>query len=81
MKNKLKILVAVMLIAAPLLMFAQGPPHPNNGGAPGSGNGPVGGSPPSGAPVGNGVSILLAFAAGYGAMKLYQIRRAHQPTE
>jgi len=64
------VLIAALLVTAPLLMLAQAPPHPNGGAAPGSGNGPVGG----GAPVGSGVVILIAMGAAYGARKLYQMR-------
>ncbi len=72
MKRKFRIvLIAAFLVAAPLLMLAQNPPHPNGGNAPGSGNGPVGG----GAPIGSGVILLVAMGAAYGASKLYQMRK------
>ena len=65
MKTKYKtVLIAILLITAPLLMLAQNPPHPNGGSDPGAGNQPVGGS--TGAPVGDGVYVLLALAAAYG---------------
>lgn len=72
MKRSFKIiLIAAFLVTAPLLMFAQNPPHPNNGGAaPGPGNKPVGGS----APVGNGTFILVALAAAYAGKKVYEMR-------
>ena len=73
MKRNFRIvLIAALLVTAPLLMLAQAPPHPNGGAAPGSGNGPVGG----GAPVGSGVVILVAMGAAYGARKLYYMRNA-----
>ena len=71
MKRKFRIvLIAGFLIAAPLLMLAQSPPHPNGGNAPnvGGSNGPVGG----GAPIGGGVVLLVTMAAGYGAKKLFK---------
>jgi hypothetical protein len=72
MKRNFKIiLIAVLLVTAPLLMFAQNPPHPN-GGVNGPGGGPVGG----GAPIGNGVILLVAMGAAYGARKLYQMQRS-----
>jgi hypothetical protein len=73
MKRNFKIvLIAALLVTAPLLMLAQAPPHPNGGAAPSgtNGNGPVGG----GAPVGSGVVILIAMGAAYGARRLYQMR-------
>ena len=71
MKRKFRIiLIAAFLMASPLLMMAQNPPHPNNGNAPNGGNGPVGG----GAPIGSGLIILTAMGAAYGARKLYQVR-------
>jgi hypothetical protein len=71
MKRNLKIVViATLLVTAPLLMLAQTPPHPNGGNAPGNGNGPVGG----GAPIGSGIAMMIAMGAAYGARKLYQMR-------
>ena len=71
MKRNFKIiLIATFLLTAPVLMFAQSPPHPNNGGAaPNAGNHPVGGS----APVGNGTFILVALAAAYAGRKVYEM--------
>ena len=73
MKKTFKtILIAAFLIASPLLMLAQSPPHPNGGNAPnvGGSNGPVGG----GAPIGGGVVVLVTLGVAYGAFKLYQVR-------
>lgn len=70
MKRKFRIvLIAALLVTAPLLMLAQNPPHPN-GGVNGPGGGPVGG----GAPVGSGLVLLIAMGAAYGARKLYYMR-------
>ena len=70
MKNTIKTLVIAILISIPTIMFAQSPPHPNNGGGPGSGNTPVGG----GAPIGGGLLIMLGLGLGYGAKKIYNFR-------
>ena len=77
MKHNLKILIiAAFLAIAPVLMFAQAPPHP--GGDPSTvGGTPVGGTP-AGAPVGNGTFILLTLAAAYAGRKVYVIRTASQ---
>ena len=81
MKKKIKIiLISIFLIAAPLLIFAQNPPHPNGGNNPGGGNTPVGGGP-LGAPTGNGIYLLLAMGAAYGALKLYQMSGTTLVTE
>ena len=66
------ILVSGLLLAVPVIMMAQTPPHPNGGNVPGSGNTPVGGA----APVGSGLIILPARAAGYRARKVYNARKA-----
>jgi len=64
------ILTAIFLLSAPLLMLAQSPPHPNGGAAPGGGNGPVGG-----APVGDGIYILIAMALVYGISRWYAMHK------
>ena len=51
--------------------FAQMPPHPNGGIGPGSGNVPVGG----GAPIEGGLLIMLSLALGYGARRIYEMRK------
>lgn len=64
MKINFKILlIAALLVTAPLLMLAQ-PPHPNGGGAPGPGNTQVG-HEPAGAPVGGGTEILIVLGIAY----------------
>ena len=76
MKKNFKIMIiAILLVTAPLLMLAQAPPHPNGGSAPTAGNGPVGG----GAPIGSGTLILLALAAAYGGRKVYVVNIAENP--
>ena len=72
MKRAFRILTATAFImAAPLFMVAQNPPHPNGGGAPGGGNTPVGG----GAPIGGGLIIMMALGMGYGARKVFDARK------
>ena len=69
MKKGIKILaLSAFLIAAPLIMLAQNPPHPNSGNGPGTGNTPVGG----GAPIDGGLSVLLILGAAYGTKKIFQ---------
>lgn len=69
MKKALRIVVvAAFILAGPLFMMAQTPPHPNGGGGPGGGNTPVGG----GAPIGGGLVIMMALGAAYGSKKLYK---------
>lgn len=51
--------------------IAQMPPHPNGGNGPGSGNIPVGG----GAPIEGGLLIMLSLAVGYGARRIYEMRK------
>jgi len=69
MKKAIRIAtLAAFLLAAPLIMLAQNPPHPNGGGAPGGGNTPVGG----GAPIDGGLSIMLILGAAYGSKKAYK---------
>jgi hypothetical protein len=71
MKKKTKaLLITVLLIASPLLMFSQGPPHPNGGNNPGPGNDPVGG--PTGVPVDSGLCIFLVMASVYGLRKIHE---------
>ena len=75
MKRNLKIFaISAFLVITPLLIFAQFPPHPNNGGTaptPGNGNHPVGG----GAPIEDGVYILATLAIAYGSRKIYVMRK------
>ncbi len=72
MKKVLKILVVTaFILAGPLFMMAQNPPHPNGGSGPTGGNTPVGG----GAPIGGGMLIMLSLAIGYGTRKVYDARK------
>jgi hypothetical protein len=74
MKPNFKILlIAALLVTAPLFMFAQHPPSP--GDTPPLSGKEVGG-PPAGAPIGNGTVILLTLAAAYALRKAYEWRQA-----
>jgi len=66
MKKLTIILGIIILCLTATAIFAQNPPHPNNGGVPGGGNSPVGG----GAPIDGGLTIMLALGAAYGGKKL-----------
>ena len=72
------IIIAALLVTAPLIMLAQ-PPHPNGGIAPGPGNTPVGGT--TGAPISDGVALLLSLGAAYGAFNLYRMRNTASQAE
>lgn len=72
MKKAIRLLiVTAFLLAAPLFMMAQTPPHPNGGNVPGSGNTPVGGA----APIDGGFTIMLVLGAAYGARKVYNLKK------
>jgi len=77
MKNIVRIFVltlfVLVLIVPPTSVFAQDPPPPP---PPGGGHG-AGGSqiPGGGAPIGSGLVLLIAMAAGYGGKKVYNFRK------
>ena len=69
MKKALRILVVTaFILAGPLFMMAQAPPHPNGGSGPTGDNTPVGGA----APIGGGLIIMMVMGAAYGSKKLYK---------
>ncbi|MDO9512913.1 MAG: hypothetical protein Q7J34_14255 [Bacteroidales bacterium] len=71
-----KLLLITAILIFPLAMaFAQPNPGQNAGGTPAGGTG--GGAPIGGgaAPVGSGIALLLALGAGYGAKKIYDVRK------
>lgn len=71
MKNFFRrLLIAAYLFIAPIILLAQQPPHPN-GGVNGPGGGPVGG----GAPIGDGIYFMVAFALVYGISRWYAINK------
>ena len=68
MKKFITISILVFTIG---ILSAQTPPPPPNDPSNGNTNGPVGG----GAPVGSGMVLLMAMAAGYGGKKVYDFRK------
>ncbi len=56
-----------------MLMFAQNPPHP---GDPTTTGGTTVGGTPAGAPIGDGIFILITLAVAYGSRKIYVMRSA-----
>jgi hypothetical protein len=70
-RNFKNLTIVALLVIAPLLMFAQGPPTdpPHPGGDP-----TTGGGTPVGASVGDGVFILLTLAVAYAGRKWYVMR-------
>ena len=72
MKKSIKIIFTMAILSISIGLFAQTPPPPNNGnGTPGGSNTPVGG----GAPIGSGLMILAMLGAGYGAKKVYSLKK------
>lgn len=70
MKKVIQISVLVLVILVPLLLEGQPLPYdPGIGG--GTGGNPVGG----GAPLGEGIILLLSMGIGYGVRKYRQIRK------
>jgi len=67
MKKILAITAVLMISGFSLLAQAPPAPPPNAGG----GGGPVGG----GAPIGSGLVLLIAMAAGYGGKKVFDFRK------
>jgi|AntAceMinimDraft_9_1070365.scaffolds.fasta_scaffold00233_20 hypothetical protein len=69
MKNIKKIVLSIILVLAVSIAFADvGPPDP--GSNPGS-EPPLGG----GAPLGEGLFILIGLGAAYGARKIYNMKK------
>jgi hypothetical protein len=75
MKNSIKpfmfSLVILFFMAFTQTSPAQEPPHPPSEKGTSTNHGPGG---PAGAPIGSGMTILLAMGAAYGAFKLHQLR-------
>jgi len=68
MKKIRSILIIAMLAALPVLLFSQPLPYQN-------GNGGNVGSTPVGAPIDGGLTILMLMGIGYGAKKIYSIKK------
>jgi hypothetical protein len=69
MKKIRYVLLVTMLMALPLLNFAQPLPNQNGNGS------HVGQTPVGGAPIDGGLSILLFLGAGYGVKKIASMRK------
>jgi len=67
--KKILAITAILMISG-FSLLAQAPPPPPNDPSNGGTGGPVGG----GAPIGSGVVLLIAMAAGYGGKKVYDLR-------
>jgi hypothetical protein len=67
------LLLAFFTLLQPLRADAPGPPPGNHGGG--------GNVPGGGAPIDDGLYILLIAGAAYGARKLYQVRGTTSDTE
>ena len=63
-----KITAILIFVLSFTFLPAQNPPHPNGGGAPGSGNTVVGGQQ-GGAPIGSGNLLLIGLALLYATKK------------
>jgi hypothetical protein len=70
MKKAIQILVILFVILVPVILPAQPLPYDEGIGG-GTGGAPTGG----GAPIGGGLLIMLSLALGYGAKKIYSIRK------
>ncbi len=66
---KFAAITALFLVSTTFVLADGGPPPPP--GDPSSGGAPVGGA----APIGSGIGILLMLAGGYGARKVYDMRK------
>jgi hypothetical protein len=64
-------LILLGFMAISQISLAQFPPPPPSGGKGGDTNGVPGG----GAPIGSGMVLLIAMAAGYGGKKVYQAKK------
>jgi hypothetical protein len=71
MKKTIKITVIILVIIFPVILFAQPMPYDQTIGG-GAGSVPVGGG---GAPLGEGIILLLTMGVGYEVRKYRQIRK------
>ncbi len=70
MKKAIQILVILFVILVPVILTAQPLPYDS-----GIGGGTGGTAAGGGAPIGGGLLIMLSLAIGYGAKKIYDIRK------
>jgi hypothetical protein len=68
--KKILAITAILMISG-FALLAQAPPPPPPGNPSNGGGGPVGG----GAPIGSGLVLLIAMAAGYGGKKVFDFRK------
>ena len=68
--KKILAITAILMISS-FALLAQAPPVPPSSANQG-GTGPVGGG---GAPIGSGMVLLIALAAGYGGKKVFDARK------
>ena len=66
----LKTILAAFFLSCSLLSYAPPPPPPGDHG--GGGDVPAGG----GAPLGEGIALLIGLASAWSARKLYQIKKS-----
>ena len=71
MKKAIQILVILFVILVPVILTAQPLPYGGDGFGGGEGATPGGGA----APIGGGLLIMLSLAIGYGAKRIYSIRK------
>jgi hypothetical protein len=76
MKKFFVLFIVVVFVSLNMGAIAQPPPPPPN--PSGGSNDPVGAA---GAPIGNGVYILITLAAAYGSKKVYQTRKTKSVME
>lgn len=69
-----KYTATLILVLGFSFLSAQNPPHPNGGGAPGTGNTVVGGQQ-GGAPIGSGNLLLIGLALLYATTKVRESRK------
>jgi hypothetical protein len=72
--KKILAITAILTISG-FALLAQAPPTPPTNA--GTGGGPVGGG---GAPIGSGIVLLIAMAAGYGGKKVFDFKN-QKPVE
>ena len=75
MKSLKKLLLTLAFLFTTLFMFNAMAEEPLDNPPPPPGGGHGGGGNQQGAPIDGGLGILLILGAGYGAKKLYKIRK------
>ena len=70
MKKIFATIALALFLSLPLISLSDPPPPPGQ-----TGGGQGGGQVPVGAPIGDGVGILLVLGAAYGGWKFYNYRK------